>query len=214
MTGAQALNLLMARLGNRTNTTLRANCLLEMNLVQSATLEGGPLLPWFLITTDATLALSVGVRELTLPTNFLRELDEGGRIEIKNSDLEWKTMTKGEYQELLVHWEEETTSELPLDYALLGTQIAVFPLPEVASPIRMRYLGTGATIADDAVETVWLKYAADLVIAETGIIVASKHVREDPQKVKEFRDDRDKAYARLLAANTARAEANLNRRMG
>ena len=72
MTGAQALTMLMARM-NRTNTTLRANALLEMIQYQKFQLEKSGILPDFLITRDATVSLSASNRQFTLPSDFLRE---------------------------------------------------------------------------------------------------------------------------------------------
>lgn len=213
MTGAEALTMLMARLGGRTNTTLRANILLEMKQTQKR-LERGPFLPWFLITDDDSLTLTANSRIRALPTNFLRELDEEGLVEIQDEDDEWVSCTKEDYDYLYGKYGSDETSELPLEYALVGSDLHFFPIPEVASPIRLSYYGAATDIADDSSEPAWLKYAADWIMGETGIIVASLHVREDADVVGYFTSLAKAGRDAVYAAHIARQEANTNRNMG
>src|SRR3972149_2630820 len=86
MTGSQILGLLMARLGNRTDPTLRANALLELVLFQQTKLERGPVLPWFLLLTDQSLTLTANQRHINLPTGFLRECDDTSSLFILDDD--------------------------------------------------------------------------------------------------------------------------------
>lgn len=214
MTGAQTLTMLMGRLGGRTNASLRALLLLEMQQVQKVTLEGAAFLPWFLITSTETTQLTANVRAVNLPSDFLREVEEDGSVWIKDSSNDWQKMTKKDDSSLQDRYLDDETDSLPLYYSIVGTQLLTYPISTVASYLRIRYYATDTVLDDNAVETDWLKYASDLVIAETGVIAASKYVRDDPTKVAEFQSDRDKAFARLYKFATARAEASRDARMG
>ena len=80
MNGNAALNLIMGRLGNRTQQSLRDNVLLEMQLAQDGCKERIGILPWFLFL-DYTAASFVTVPSqeyVDLPTDFL-ELDDEHR---------------------------------------------------------------------------------------------------------------------------------------
>lgn len=214
MTGAQALTMLMARLGGRTNAALRALLLLEMQQVQKVTLEGGAFLPWFLITSTETTQLTANTRAVNLPSDFLREVEEDGSVWIKDSSNDWQKMTKADDASLQDRYLDDETDSLPLYYSIVGNQLLTYPISTVASYLRIRYYATDTVLDDNAVETDWLKYASDLVIGETGLVAASLYVRDDPTKVAEFKLMRDMAFARLYKFATARAEANRSARMG
>ena len=212
MTGAQALNMIMARL-NRTNTTLRANILLEMIQYQKMTLEKGAIMPDFLVTRGASIALTSGNRQFTLPTDFLRELDEDESLWIVDTDGTHHHMEKMDYEDGIDKWGSDATGLLPLDYNLTGLYGYAFPIPSASYTLKMDYYSTGGTIADDAVETVWLKHASDLIIGGTGTIVNAVYVK-DAEAAAAFAAMEARGMARFLTEQTARAEAGRSRRMG
>lgn len=212
MTGAQALNMLMARL-NRSNATLRANALLEMILYQQTVLEKGEIMPDFLVVRDASVTLTAANRRFTLPSDFLRELDEDETLWILDDDSVYNPMVKMGYFDGLDKWGSAATGSLPLDYSLEGLYGYTFPVPTVNRTLKMAYYGTGGTIADGATETVWLKHASDLLIGGTGTIVNTLYVKDNDAAVY-FAALETRARLRLLHEQTARQEAGRNRRMG
>lgn len=212
MTGQQALNMMMARM-NRTNATLRANCLLEIIQYQQMELEKGAVMPDFLIVRDASISLTAANRRFTLPSDFLRELDEDETLWILDDDSEYHPMLKGDYEDFQDEFEMSATGELPLNYALQGLYGYTFPIPTVNRTLKMDYYGTGGTVADDAVETVWLKHASDLLIGGAGAIVNALYVK-DAEAAVAFAAMEQRGRNRLLTEQTARAEAGRSRRMG
>lgn len=212
MTGAELLTMIMARL-NRTNATLRANILLEAQQYQKNDLEKGPIMPDFLITRDQTVALTAGNRRFTLPSDFLRELDEDETAWILDSDGVYHHMEKMDYEDGIDKWGSDATGELPQDYALEGLYGYTFPQPTLDRTIKMAYYATGGTIADDATETIWLKHASDLVMGGVGAIVTALYVK-DPEAATFFVALETRAKKRLLEEQTARQEAGRTRRMG
>lgn len=213
MTGEQMFNLMMGRLGKRTNPNLRATCVLEAQYVQEFELESAPVLPWFLITENASATLTVNERRVEVPTDFLRELEEEGELEIVLSDGTRRTLKKKTWDENLNWHGAEATADAPENYSLVGKYFMIFPLPTLALSLRMRYYAKDTLVADSSVETLWLKYAADLLLSKAGYRVSSFHLR-DTEKAAEFAADITRAEKRLSDVETARAEANLSRKMG
>ena len=212
MTGAAMLTMMMARM-NRTNATLRAKALLEVILYQQTVLEKGPVLPDFLITRKATVALSAADNRFTLPSDFLRELDEDETLWIVDDNSEHQPMVKCDDDDVEARFTSDDTGSLPLEYKIEGLYGYTYPIPTVARTLKLSYYGTGATIADDAVETVWLKHAPDLILGGAGLIVNSIYVK-DPEATLIFAGLEAKGMKRLLDEQTARAEAGRTRRMG
>src|SRR3972149_1747021 len=155
MTGAKFLDLLMFRLGNRTDPALRAASLLEAVLVQDTELEQGALLPWFLIDATKTAVLTVSNREVALPAGFLKELEEESSLLVTNTDSVEIDLIKKPYDEL-VNWHGiSATSELPENYTLVGLKYLVFPIPTVALAVRHRCYLADVPVNDDTVENLW-----------------------------------------------------------
>lgn len=215
MTGAAMLNLMMARLGGRTQPALRATMLLEANFVQQNVLEGDPIKPWFMVSEDTEATLTVGERRLAVPDDFMCEVEdeEGGLIIVDSNGIEHQ-MVKKSWDQLVDENGLEATADLPLEYALVGEYFMIFPLPNIALTVKMRYKARQDAIADDNTENNWLKYASDWLMAELGVVMCSKHVRDEPQKLSEFAADVIRAKKRVSDENTARAEANRSRSMG
>jgi len=203
----------MGRLGGRTEPDLRATCLLEAQYVQETELEGGPILPWFLISEDTVAVMTIEERRLEVPDDFLRELDDEGALVLVKEDGSEQELIKKSYDELVSWHGLTTTADYPENYALVGKYFMLFPLPLKASTVRMRYYARDVVLNDDNTENQWLKWATDLLLAATGYAVASKHIRDD-EKAVEFSKDRDKAHGRLVVQHTARDEGNRDRSMG
>lgn len=212
MTGAEALNMIMARL-NRSNAALRANALLEMIQYQKMTLEKGEEMPDFLITRDTSITLTAANRRFTLPTDFLRELDEDETLWILDDDGVYHPMEKRSYGENINHWGSDATGSLPIDYTLEGLYGYTFPVPTVNRTLKMDYYAAGATIADSTVETVWLKHASDLLIGGAGSTINALYVKDSEAAIF-FTALEMSARKRLLIEQTARQEAGRSRRMG
>lgn len=213
MTGERFLDLLMGRLGGRTEATLRATALLEAQHVQENALEGDAFLPWFLIKQDTSLVLSVGTREVVVPSDFIREVEDDDALVVVDSEGIEHTLEKKSLAELRAFWTPEATASVPKNYALVGSNLMIFPLSEKALQLKLRYFAKQALLNDDSVETSWLKYASDLLLARVGYIMSSLHIRDD-EKAAEFAGQITAARSRLIAEDQAREEANRSRTMG
>jgi len=185
-----------------------------MVLMQENTLEGAASLPWFLISEDSWTNVNVNDRRVLLPSDFLRELDEDSLLYVTDESGAEHELIKDDYDALVEKYGNDTTAVLPKEYSVVGDYIMLFPIPSVARQIRMRYYRKD-TLPVDSVnfENRWLKYAADLLLAETGMVVAALHTKDDAA-AGAFKVLRDKAYVRVMKDTVARIEANRMRMMG
>lgn len=207
-----AVTLLLSRLGNRSAATWQTTIINEMILVQSSRLEGDASLRlWFLITENATSAFTIGDERLGLPTDFLGEVEEAVLQVLNPTTSKWVPLTKDDY-DLIVEDFKDSANAIPEKYALLGDYFRVRPVPDLAYPVRMIYFGRDTTLATN-IENDWLKHAADLVIAETGIVMAEQHIK-DTELVASFRTASAEARVRLRVANEARKHTGRTYEMG
>lgn len=212
MTGAQALDMLMFRFGNRSAAALRANTLAEMIYVQTM-LELGGELPWFIIGVEETFPVIAKRREVLVSDTFLREVEEIP-VYILDTAGNRHEVIKKDYYELANWWTMEATSELPENYALVGLNINLFPMPLLNTSLKIRVYQKQVPPTDDASEDdLWLRYAPDLLLALTGEQVAMKLLK-DPELTQAFLLDKTAAFARLIVDNTARTEVGRARMMG
>lgn len=209
MTRDQVIQLVTYRLGNRSDMADRA--VLEMPLIQTQLLEGNSWLPWFLeVDTVAPnlLATTAQTRHVTLPVDFLAEMEEGHLwITVAGAR---SRLVKQDFDTALARYPE---SGAPKVYALGATKINLFPLPDAVYDLDFKYYGKDANMAAANVETLWLEHASDLVIALLGEVLAGKHIRND-QLATSFKQDATEAWSRLYAKHTTRSEINQSRSMG
>jgi hypothetical protein len=77
----------------------------------------------------------------------------------------------------------------------------------------MRYIAKDERISDEAAAPKWLKYASDVVIAELGFVLATKHIK-DADLGQQFAAEAQVAWKRLYERHVSRAEINQSRSLG
>ncbi len=209
MTRDEVIQLVTFRLGNRSDMAARA--VLEMPLIQTQLLEGNSWLPWFLEVDTAapnSLATTAQTRYVTLPADFLSEMEEGHLWITVNGAR--SRLVKQDFDTALARYPE---SGAPVVYSLGATKIDLFPLPDAVYDLDFKYYGKDADMAAANVQTLWLEHASDLVIALLGEVLAGKHIRND-QLAASFKQDATEAWSRLYAKHTVRSEVNMSRSLG
>ncbi len=205
-----------SRLQRSTDTALDTSIINEMQFVQQYILEEGSFLPWFLLTdyTDAGFITVANTETVAVPTNFLREAEEGA-LWIDNSaddpDAPWVEVPKDDYDALRNSSLYDGTGK-PKRFALVGNNLYLKKTPDAAYLLRMLAFFKD-TVLSTNIENNWLKYAADWVIAETGVIMALNYIRDDIM-TQAFAAQAGRARNRVHIENEARAHANRNYQMG
>lgn len=204
-----AIEVIMARLGNRTG--LEEMAVREMQLAQDR-LESGPEMPWFLEAT-ATASVAIDATMATLPTLYKRTHEDGLWIRETGTTDAVAPITKIDFPELLKFRKDATVGEsgIPDRYALWGTTLELYPVADKAYDLIHYHYAKGALLETN-IENLWLEYAPDLMIAETGIVIAM--FARDDSAVQVFSAQRADAQERLIRDTVAREEAGRVQRMG
>lgn len=213
MTGAQILDLLMFRLGNRTDAALRAGCLLELQSVQKE-LEGNAFLPWFLKVDDTSVSTTVSQEYASLPTNFLRLDDDWGGVYIDDdSEIDqWRELTREPFANMKSRF-RDSSATAPLRFDILADRIYLRPIPDAVYNLRFVGYAADATIADDGNTNLWLTHASDWLLALTGLRIAGYSMM-NPELATMFGRDVEVAKQRHLREHHARMMNGQSVQMG
>lgn len=210
-----AVDLLMGRLGKRVHTPTQQDIINEMVFVQETILEGDPTMFWFLLTESATTTTTVDEERVPLPTDFLMEWEEGA-VYITTDAGDIVEMRKDDWDRIK---DRITGSGQPEYYAIGGDYFFLRKIPDKEYTITMRYYAQQASLAGTYgetgggnIENNWLKWAADWLMAETGVIISKQYLQSDTM-VELFAAQATRAKARLVAKDTAIKETNIQRFM-
>ena len=205
MLGSAAVTLMQGRLGNRTDSTLAAQLLLELQAAQ-ARLELGGELPWFLEKQATSFSTVADTQTRAVPSDFLRELDAG--LYGTDEDGNVVEIQKKPYRILRANNADYDTNDFPDFYDLLGTNLYFFPTPDAVYALEFWYYGQDTAPAL-AAENNWLKYAPELLIAEAVLPIA--RFLRDNGLVQLALSDVQRETNRLAIASVAYHEANASR---
>jgi hypothetical protein len=201
-----AVSIIAQRLGQRTDLT--AAIIVEMQLQQDTALErNGKFTPWFLLSEWSSANTVANEERVPLPTDFLMEADEYPfQIYL---DPTWTNLVKTGYDYARKTYPEPGQSKL---YAMGDGYFYLFPNPDQIYPIRMKYYKKGLDITASNIENAWLKYAPDLVIAQTGEVMARQYT-QNMQLAETFKAQAIEAFNSLYSQHVAREEVNRERKM-
>ena len=211
-----AILLLMQRSGNLQDSAIRDLMIAEMDFVQTVELERGLHLPWFLLSETSSIVTTGSESRLPIPADFLREYDDGALwVYDTIQGNPWGKLVKDSYESLTAR---NLGNGRPRFYSLVGENFILFPTPDAAYTVKMKYYQKGASLAGSYggtgnVENVWLKYAPDLLLAKTGLIYAGQY-EQSPERANLFQAQAQVALKRIVDENTARENANVEQTMG
>jgi hypothetical protein len=216
-----AVDILMKRLGNQQNPALRQDIINEMVIAQETVLEGDIFHPWFLVSEEASNSTIVGDERVLLPDNFIALWEEAGLYRYDaNLDDPYVEMDREDWSLIK---KELNYSDTPTHWDIGGVYLLMRPLADAVYPLRFWYIGRepslagtyGATAGTDGnIENNWLKYAADWLLGETGIVIGEQYLTYKPERVKTFRDQVARGRNRLMSLNVEMEEALKRRVMG
>lgn len=208
-----AVDILMARLGQRKDATTKQSIINEMTQVQENILEGDATLFWFLLTTEQTLFTISGNEAVAIPTDFLQDWEIAGLSVLEDDGS--KTVMKKEDWNVIV--DQVIGDGRPYYYDIVGEEILFRLKPDAVYTLYWRYYQrqtdlTGAYGGVGNIENGWLKYASDLFIGEVGLVIAGQYLQSKTM-VGQFKAQADLARARLIKKNTQMEEVMKQRFM-
>lgn len=218
MTGKQALDLLMFRMGRNNNAELRAAAASEMQLAQQV-LEGGPIKPWFLFTDHTCDAFRTApdIERVRMPVGFLgMDEDLGAILYFHDEQLSgpdpWRELDMKRLRDMRRDF-VGAASGVPEKFDFVSNFAYFRPVPNAIYNLRVFGAFVDAIPGDTDLTNQWLIYAPDWLIAATGIQVAIKHVK-DFELANEFRQDEQVARGRVQLEHQRRAHTGRLYSMG
>ncbi len=209
MTRDEAVAVIAARLGNR-GSTFDTQIVTEMKLMQTE-LEQMPMLPWFLLVHDTSLATVAEMQTVAVPTAFLLEDDYSHMFITDNAASPSTTrVVKGTYDDLKGA-KFYGTNKLSERFALQKETLYFFPTPNDAYSLDWFYFGADTVLSTD-VENEWLKRAPELMISRTGLKIARFLRDQGAQEL--FQADANEALNKMWAQDESRRQAALDAYMG
>lgn len=209
----EALDLLMGRLGNRTASGLRSKALQELKNAQGK-LERAPELPWFIMSESATAFTIPDESRISLPTDFIREVEDENLELLDESGEVWDIIKKG-YDEARLQYPDETDPGKPQVYSVRGRYVILRPTPDAEYTIRFPTYYAKQDPPEDNLqsENEWFKNVPDLLIAMAGVALTTFHVK-DAELIVAFQAEQKTGEDLLIRDIVAREEANRSRSMG
>lgn len=162
--------------------------------------------PWFLRAEDQTLTLLAGSNTITLPANFIKEIDDEGP---------WYPDTNGTgrppiYLEKASPGASRRTftgsTAGPQTYQLRSTDLFIWPASEDDLTLYWTYYARDADTLTGNTENKWLKWVPSLLIGHAGQGIASD--LRDTSAVEEFKRLKLEGQKQLLTQNVQRETAN------
>lgn len=182
-------------------------------------LEREATLPAFLVKDYSAFALvtTVGIRNVNLPAEFIRENQRDSLFVIDPNDttLARHLVLKDEKDFLEIRYPIEEGNQLPKGYAKLWVNgvnmFQMFPVPDKAYSLIGTFYGKDTTLATN-VENGWLREIPELIIAGAGLKIAAG--LRDKEALAMFGVMQQTGMMKLVNKETAEEEAGAKRVVG
>lgn len=207
MTLQEAVDLIKGRLGSRADTDIDALITSELGATQLE-LEENPDPFWFQLTEDTSTTTTADEHRVPVPCDFIMEAEDQALWYV-DSDGVSTPLDKYEYDKLKQHF--EGASGPPEAYSLNGSYFNIFPLPDAAYSLKIRYYSKDAAISTLATTETnnWLTVAPSLIANLAGFSTAMWV--KDQEAAAFFQRKAEQAEMRLRTMHVARAEVNVER---
>jgi hypothetical protein len=203
----EVASLIAQRCGKRTD--LISAITAEMQYVQVFVLEQHSWVPWFLETEHSETTTTATEERIQLPEDFLDEIEDQHLWVWAEEEDDWSPLEKEEYDVGAVKY---PGSGRPKAYSIVGDYFTLHPNPDAVYRLRMRYYKHAESLANN-IENEWLKYAAAVMIAECGQIIAGRYVMNAELEGR-FKQDAVNAWDSLYRQHIRRENVNKQMSMG
>lgn len=207
-----AVDLIMKRLGNQNDITLRDDIITEMVQAQETVLEGDVIDPWFMVSEEASNSTTIGEERVPLPLDFADLWEEIGLYRYDAAlDDPYVEMSREDWEEIKKCL---NYSDKPTHWDIAGQYLLMRPLADAVYPLRLWYIKKGASLAGTYgetgggnIENEWLKHASDWLIGETGAVISEQYLQMTGPRVQTWQAQAVRGRNRLYAANIKMIEA-------
>jgi hypothetical protein len=172
----EAIDLLLRRLGRRTDPDLRTDTINELNIAKQS-LEINPFHPWFLYQT-LTLTIPLNASRIDLPSGFLGEDEEAEALVFDQEAGADFPIYKRRREDIDLLGREPSTAGRPQRYTVSETGIYFFPKAEKAYLLKFPCAVKTNDIVDTTAElNPWIREAPNLILNLAGAVIAGLHVQ-------------------------------------
>lgn len=207
MTRDEMVAAIHRHLGFRSDQT--ANILLELPLALRR-LEYAPTKPWFLLSSDEALATVADTATVALPSDFIEEYEEDGLSIYSPDDEEWIALVKNDLDVLRKLF--GSTAGFPSGYAIVGSSIHLYPIPDDAYDLRLSYYGNDTALSAGGDTNGFLTHFPEFLIGTIGIRIAQ--TLRDKDALVAFREMTAEARIEMYRQNESKKHANATYQMG
>lgn len=172
-------------------------------------LEAEPFLPYFL-EQDATVIVPAGVRYTALISGFLEQNEIEPLITVAGGFRKLKRLPRKlmevdpRFGDLVV-----SATGTPTHYDISVNRLYVAPTPDANYEISINGYYADTAIANDADETLWLKYAPHVLINKVGMMFTAGYMKS-ADGYAFFAGEFQRTYDALKKKNTAREYSALD----
>lgn len=153
----------------------------EVQEAQKRLEDARDILPWFLLSEDLAIKTVLDEERVAVPVkgsnvrgDFLAEYEEGA-LWIRNAEGKFVVLDKDDYDTLA---ETYPDSGRPKTYSLGGKYFRLKPTPDAVYDLRMKVYLREIALAAGGTTNEWLRWASELMLAETGRIIALFYIRD------------------------------------
>jgi hypothetical protein len=205
MQKSKIVTLLKQRLGNREDLDIAQRIDEELDIAQYELERMSEFVPWFLLVETSGLAEPGYAKFMELP-GFLEEWEEG-TVYFAGESLE-----KGDYGKLVQLYKD--TVGPPERYAMVGDTVFLFPVPDAEYEVTVWYYkeDEAPSNVDSSEENLWMKNAANWLLAKTGVNMSS-YIR-DENAFALFSADLQRAEVSAYKRHISAVEDSVSRNMG
>lgn len=198
----EAVSIIQQQLGFRSD--LSTEIITNLKLAQTM-LEAGPTRPWFLVTEQQFISLTVGEQRVLPPVEMLTEIDSARLVYVPSSSAaDPVDLVKEEYDQLAEDFKDVANGP-PEAYALLGDYFRIFPTPDSNYTIKIIIYGQDAVLSSN-IENGWLKWVPYALIGKAGAQIAT--AIRDTTALATFRGWEQEGRLALHGMDVARDTAN------
>lgn len=220
MTRDEVINIVLTRCGRRQNSAdfishAQAEILQvqkDLELGVEIPILGGTFLPWFLLTEMMDVNTTVNEPRVAVPTGMLSMHEDIPLYLYDSSKTQPYTKLKGDTYESIIGDPRYQGSGKPKVYALVGQYFRLQPVPDAVYGLRTLVYLADTELNSDITNN-WLTYAAPLVVAKLGEVIAGQYLYNLQLKA-EFTTEAQRAAQKLFTMHEGREQAILEPVMG
>jgi hypothetical protein len=187
------------KLGFKLGTGLDADINSQIQQAQKE-LEEEPELPWFLKKAYSGLSTVALTQTVSVPADFLRELDDD-QLFVRDTSSNETAVVADQQGFLRQRYPISDDPGTPKGYSIVNGVFYFYPIPDAVYSIQGTYFASDTTLAADGDTNKWSFHLPEILIGKAGYVIASG--LRDQMAMQDFAGVYGRAVQKLNEKNTA-----------